>query len=364
MIDRKRVSLIIVVLCGFVLVPGCNSRNGTNTARTPNPVNVNTASRIDRNAQTNTGGENRENRQNSAPDETGGANQSPEEWPGADGTVFDGKRDPRAHDGQIRYSKLTEPEKFAFIQRRINHISWMIANENYYFNTQEDKKAIETIKFWVDRLQERIGNRGGSNLWSGDLNLMFRRGREYAPTIILAAKKQNVPTIVPLYIAAIETEYTNISRENHAKAAGLFQFIPSTARAYGVSAAERTDVNKMADAAARYIRDRMREFGNDTRSVALSIAGYNRNPDNVRRDLHAVLEMKGIEKERSFWTLIANEDGLVQRFGQTQRKYYSENMAYVPRFFAFAIVGETPWAFGLDLKQALSTCETKAICFD
>lgn len=358
MIGRMRILAFIIVLGGSLLVQSCNT-NKTGAC----PSNGNTGSFNNRGGQNNIGNVSSVNRQNADRGEID-TNRNSENRTGVDESEFDGKRTPPELDGQVRYSKLTDAEKFAFIQRRVNHISWLIANESYYFNTKEDKKAIETIKFWIDRLQERIGNRGGSRLWSGDLNLMFRRGRNYSPTIISAAKKHNVPTIVPLYIAAIETEYTNISGENHAGAAGLFQFIPSTARAYGVSASERTDVSKMADAAARYIRDRMREFGNDTRSVALSIAGYNRNPDNVRRDLHAVLEMKGIEKERSFWTLIANEDGLVQRFGQTQRKYYSENMVYVPRFFAFAIVGETPWAFGLDLKQALSTCETKAACSD
>ena len=106
----------------------------------------------------------------------------------------------------------------------------------------------------------------------------------YAPTIIQAAKEENVPKIVPLYIAAIETEYTNVSSQNNAGAAGLFQFIPSTARLYKINPSDRTNVQLMSHVAAKYIGERMKEFGNDTRSVALCIAGYNRNPDNVRRD--------------------------------------------------------------------------------
>jgi len=35
--------------------------------------------------------------------------------------------------------------------------------------------------------------------------------------------------------------------------------------------------------------------------------------------------------------------------------FQGENIKYVPKYFAAAIVGETPWAFGLNMKQALST---------
>ena len=55
--------------------------------------------------------------------------------------------------------------------------------------------------------------------------------------------------------------------------------------------------------------------------------------------------------------MIENEEALISKFGDRERKNYKENMPYVPRFFAFAIIGETPWAFGLELNQALSTFE-------
>jgi hypothetical protein len=66
-----------------------------------------------------------------------------------------------------------------------------------------------------------------------------------------------------------------------------------------------------------------------------------------------VLSAPGAEKERSFWTLITNSAKLDKYF---QR----ENVKYVPKFFAIAIIGETPWAFGLEMKQALSTYESSS----
>jgi hypothetical protein len=101
----------------------------------------------------------------------------------------------------------------------------------------------------------------------------------------------------------------------------------------------------MAPAAARYIKDRIRDFGTDSKSVALGIAGYNRSPRSVRRDLQTVIDSK--ENDRSFWTLIARKEHL-------DRFFQNENVKYVPKFFAAAIVGENPEAFGLRVRR-LST---------
>jgi hypothetical protein len=175
---------------------------------------------------------------------------------------------------------------------------------------------------------------------------MFARAREqFAPYIIRSFNSRGVPPVVGLYLVVVETEYHNITSENAAGAAGLFQFIGPTARGYGVDPSERTNVSKMAPAAAAYMADRIAEFGTDSMSVALAIAGYNRSPDSVRRDLHDVLNSQN--KERSFWTLVANSDKLDHYF-------QGENIKYVPKFFAAAIVGENPWAFGIQM-QPLST---------
>jgi membrane-bound lytic murein transglycosylase D len=142
----------------------------------------------------------------------------------------------------------------------------------------------------------------------------------------------------------IESEYRECLT-SPVGAKGLFQFMPDTARGYGVDPDDRCNVEKMAPAAARYMKHRIAEFGTDSMSVALGIAGYNRSPDSVRRDLADVLNSEN--KERSFWTLVANSTKL-------DRYFRNENVKYVPKFFAAAIVGETPWAFNLQMNP-LST---------
>jgi pSer/pThr/pTyr-binding forkhead associated (FHA) protein len=239
-----------------------------------------------------------------------------------------------------RYLQMSDQERLEFIDREARRVSMLISNRAYVFNDD----VLRYIKKYVDGYASRAGNRS-TRLWGEDLESVFQRAHGYAPIIIRSFNARGVPPAVGLYIVMIETEYHNIRSENSAGAAGLFQFIGPTARGYGVDPADRTDVDKMAPAAARYLAERIAEFGPDAMSVALAIAGYNRSPDSVRRDLQDVVNSEN--KERSFWTLVANSDKLDHWF-------QNENVKYVPKFFAAAIVGENPWAFGLTMNP-LST---------
>jgi pSer/pThr/pTyr-binding forkhead associated (FHA) protein len=239
------------------------------------------------------------------------------------------------------YLQMSPQEQMDFIELQARHISLMMGNRPYTFNDD----VLRYIKQYLDGYAKRVGN-NSTKLWAEDPRFMFARARErYSPHIIRAFNSRGVPPVVGIYLVVVETEYHNIQSENFAGAAGLFQFIAPTARGYGVDPSERTNVAKMAPAAAAYMADRIAEFGPDSMSVALAIAGYNRSPDSVRRDLADVLNSEN--RERSFWTLVANSNKLDHYF-------QGENIKYVPKFFAAAIVGENPWAFGIDM-QPLST---------
>ena len=81
-------------------------------------------------------------------------------------------------------------------------------------------------------------------------------------------------------------------------------------------------------------------------SVPLAIGSYNSGEGGLSTNLKNALEANETQ-ERSFWTLVANADKLSKQF-------QLENVKYVPKFFAAAIVGENPRDFGLNL-QPLST---------
>ncbi|MBL8202968.1 MAG: FHA domain-containing protein [Blastocatellia bacterium] len=242
---------------------------------------------------------------------------------------------------QKLYKQMSEEEQVYYINQKAQKVALMVGNRPAVFPDE----AISIIKYWLDAYVRRIGS-GNTRLWAEDLRFMFKRARtQFVPTILRAFKANGAPPVVGIYLPVIETEYRNIPTENFAGAAGLFQFIGPTARGYGVDPAERTNIEKMAPAAARYINDRLAEFGADAVGVGLSIAGYNRSPDSVRRDLHDVIDSSN--KDRDFWILVKNKAKLDHWFQQ-------ENINYVPRFFAAAIIGEHPWDFGLNMRQ-LST---------
>jgi hypothetical protein len=234
---------------------------------------------------------------------------------------------------------MTQGEQDEFVYAQAGNISRMMSNREYVFTDD----VLPYIKKYVDAYARRVGNHS-SALWGEDLTSLFGRARRVAPDIIREFNTRGVPKVVGLYIPMIESEYRECLT-SPVGAKGLFQFMPETARGYGVDPADRCDVRKMAPAAAKYLKDRIAEFGSDAMSVALGIAGYNRSPDSVRRDLNDVVNSEN--KERSFWTLVANSEKL-------DRFFQNENIKYVPKFFAAAIVGETPWAFGLEMNSLSS----------
>ena len=219
------------------------------------------------------------------------------------------------------YKSMTDEERREFIKERAGRIAIMMGKRPYAFTPD----ALEYIKFWLDAFAGRVGN-NRTGLWRGDTRFILERGTTHAPLIIHAFKENRVPPVIRLYIPFIETEYNNIRSNNGAGAAGLFQFLGPTAEHYGVPSSERTDVARMAPAAARYFRDNIMSFGDDSMSVALAIAGYNRAPESVKRDLRNVLSAGNNEdKERNFWTLVANQ-------GKLDHFFQNENKNYVPRF--------------------------------
>lgn len=67
---------------------------------------------------------------------------------------------------------------------------------------------------------------------------------------------------------------------SHKGAAGLWQLMPSTARAYGITPGERLDVEKSTRAAARYIRHLLDEFHGN---LLWTVAAYNAGGGNLKR---------------------------------------------------------------------------------
>jgi len=229
------------------------------------------------------------------------------------------------------YSQMSEAEQLKFVDEQEQRISTMMGDRPVKLHDN----AVRVIKQYVDRYAARNG--AVNELGSESLSVVYARARPYVPLIAREFAARKVPVIIGIYLPVIESAYRNCY-ENSVGAKGLFQFLPQTAEQYGVSRQDMCDVEKMTPAAAHYIADRMAELGEDSESVTLVLLSYNRGPEWVRNTLR---NLRGTDNfERNFWTLFAHRDQLDENFR-------NENAHYVPSFFAAAIIGENPAAFGL-----------------
>ena len=239
------------------------------------------------------------------------------------------------------YQQMTQSERSEFVASQARRIASEMSGRDYELTPA----FIEDIQQAVNQYTRRIGTIGDASLGKRELRLVFERGQAQAPTLIAAFKARNVSPLIGLYIPWIESEYANIQTPNSMGAIGMFQFLPKTGERYGLAADDLLDVDKSADAAARYITDSLDQFKDDPMKEALALLAYNRGGQQTARDLKAFINDEN--KRCSICALTANRSKLDANF-------QSENVYYVPHFFAAAIIGENPQAFGLQMR-ALSS---------
>jgi hypothetical protein len=187
---------------------------------------------------------------------------------------------------------------------------------------------------------------------SAGLSTVLKRGSEVAPVIIKAFNEKGLPPQIGIYLAMIDSEFCPcLSSGTGAK--GMFQFTGTYARRYGVKDVsqpstdtrpdDRCKVDIMAPVAAQYMKELVTMFGTGPDSVPLAIASNNAGGGVLSANLIKAMDAarNSGNPERSFWTMVANADQMTDQF---QR----ENINYVPKFFAAAIVGENPQVFGVD----------------
>lgn len=242
------------------------------------------------------------------------------------------------------YQRMSVSERSVFLNGQARRVARNISGREYQFTPG----FVAVIQESVDAYVRRLGNSSGDQLGRGDARFIFERGRTYAPVLGAVFKNRQLSPLLGLYLPLIESEYINLESPNSMGAVGMFQFLPQTGKRYGLSAEDLLDVNKSADAAARYLLDSMATFRDDPMREALALLSYNRGRTNVVQDLAAVVNEQN--RECSICALTAASSQLDQTF-QTENQYY------VPRFFAAAIIGENPAAFGLSMQPLSSSFE-------
>ncbi len=241
------------------------------------------------------------------------------------------------------YQQMTPTQRAAFVTDKAREVSRKMSGNDYEFTTAFEME----IQKAVDMYSRRIG--AGDSPGQGDARFVFERGQTVAPALIKAFRAHNISPLIGLYLPLVESEYINISSPNSMGAVGMFQFVPQTGANYGLTAEDLLNVDKSADAAARYIDDGLNKFSADPMKEALALLAYNRGGKAVEQDI-ATLVNDG-NRACSICALTEQRDKL-------DKTFRSESVYYVPRWFAAAIIGENPQAFGLQTRP-LSSLEAK-----
>ena len=227
------------------------------------------------------------------------------------------------------YSLMNDAEQMAFIRAQEQRISAMMGDRPAELN----EEALRAIKAHVDHYVAHDGKSPSDET----LTTKFARATPYIPLIVRSFAARKVPVIIGIYLPMIESAYRPCF-ESPLGAKGLYQFLPATAKLYGVSPDEMCDEEKMTPAAAAYIADHMAELGDDAESMTLVLLSFNRGATSVRGTLRELRDKD--DYQRNFWTLFAHREKL-------DKSFRNESARYVPAFLATAIIGENPEAFGM-----------------
>ena len=242
------------------------------------------------------------------------------------------------------YQQMTVSERQSFVAQEARAVARRMSGRDYQFTPEFETEIQQFVESYVARI-----GKGDEQLFKGDARPVFERGQTYAPTLMSIFKSRGVSPLIGLYIPLIESEYENLQTPNAVGALGMFQFLPKTGERFGLTTQDLLSVEKSADAAARYLADNLKRFKGDRMRETLALLAYNRGEGAVERDLALLVNERN--NQCSICALTAGRDRLDATF-------QTENVYYVPRFFAAAIIGENPQAFGLNL-QPLSSYETK-----
>ncbi len=242
------------------------------------------------------------------------------------------------------YWLMTEAEQLTFIRERARHIQTLIGDEPMELNDE----ALRAIKVEIDDYVEEKDSLSQKPFDEG-LRVIYGRASQYAPLVIRAYETRQVPPALGLYQAMIESEYHDCLIHPSGPV-GLFQFSRRTAASYDLMPKDYCNLEKQSDAAARHMSDLISDFGEGKSSWTLALFSFNQGGNKVR-DYLRQLRGRGIT-ERSFWTVFRYQQNL-------QPPLSDEGKEYVPRFFAAAIIGESPEAFDLPYQPLSTLKETK-----
>jgi membrane-bound lytic murein transglycosylase D len=180
-----------------------------------------------------------------------------------------------------------------------------------------DERVVKYLRFYRDS----PSGRAVARVWA-------KKCGRYRAAIQAELAKAGLPTDL-VWLSLIESGH-NPTITSPAGATGLWQFMPETARTYGLTVDrwvdERLDPERSTEAATRFLADLYRRFG----SWDLAMAAYNMGHGGLARSIKKF-------NTNDFWELGRHEAGIPW-----------ETSLYVPKILATAIAMNNKKSFGLD----------------
>jgi membrane-bound lytic murein transglycosylase D len=174
----------------------------------------------------------------------------------------------------------------------------------------------------------------------GTLERALVRSGRYQDMIKRVLKEEGVPQDL-IYLAEAESGFEPLAL-SRAGARGMWQFMASRAKGYGLQRSwwidERQDPEKSTRAAARHLRDLYNQFGD----WYLAMAAYNSGPGNVQQAVRRT-------GYADFWELYK------------RNVLPKETKNYVPIILAFTVMAKNPAQYGLDKIQPALPLETDTV---
>jgi len=200
-----------------------------------------------------------------------------------------------------------------------NKIFSLVLPDKAEFASEEAPLGLYYVREGLDR--ELMVN----TYWHSSTLLMLKKSNRYFHIIIPILKKNNIPEDFK-YLALIESGLSNVS--SPAGAAGFWQFVPGTAKNFGLEISEQVDeryhVEKATEAACKLLRGSYNKFG----SWTLAAAAYNVGEGRIAKELER-------QKAGSYYDLYLPD----------------ETMRYVYRIIALKLLYEHPTEYGYFIRK-------------
>jgi len=212
----------------------------------------------------------------------------------------------------IKAKNETKPSPVVFIEKEYRDAWWYIKQSNRIPLPSNNK--FQSHLNWFSNHQDY-------------LDRVARRAQPYLYYILEKLKKENMPLELAL-LPIVESGYQSFAY-SHGSAAGMWQFIPSTGRLYGLKQNwwydGRRDAIKSTDAAIKLLKRLGKKYNGDW---LLALAAYNWGPGNVNK---AIKKNKKRGKSTQFWDL----------------KLPKETKNYVPKLLALKAIINDPKKYNI-----------------